>query len=201
MALLLIPFTTTVGQVDDPSYAQQLVPNDGLTPVTSAKWGNFRGCIPADHMEQLGQRNLPDTNVQTGFDVARFYGDVANDLAMGVLMRKAFVLLAATLPTFLLVSACSDADAPAGDVCQQASDLFARCGVTLPLLSGAPCTGVVHDAAQCIAAHAANCDDLASIETKLGACASDALDSGGFVPPAEDLPVPPPRRCRHGRDR
>ncbi len=56
-------------------------PNDGFVTVTSAKWGQFRGCVPADHMEQLGQKNLPDANVQNGFDVARFYANVAGDLA------------------------------------------------------------------------------------------------------------------------
>jgi hypothetical protein len=32
-------------------------------------------------MEQLGQHDLPDVNVRTGFDVARFYADLAADLA------------------------------------------------------------------------------------------------------------------------
>ena len=44
-------------------------------------WGNFRGCIPVDHAEQLGQRDLPDANVRNGFDIAYFYADVAADLA------------------------------------------------------------------------------------------------------------------------
>ena len=56
-------------------------PSDGLIPVSSTRWGHFRGCVPADHMEQLGQRDLPDTNVRTGFDVARFYANLADDLA------------------------------------------------------------------------------------------------------------------------
>lgn len=71
MALPLVPFVDTFGEE----------PSDGLTTVASAKWGEFRGCIPADHMEQLGQRNLPDANVENGFDVARFYAGVAKDLA------------------------------------------------------------------------------------------------------------------------
>ncbi len=76
MALPLIPFTDVVGKDGD-----EFLPNDGLATVASARWGTFRGCIPADHMEQLGQRNLPDVNVQTGFDVARFYANVAGELA------------------------------------------------------------------------------------------------------------------------
>ena len=58
-----------------------MAPNDGLTAVASARWGRFRGCVPADHMEQLGQYDLPDVNVRTGFDVAWFYAAVAADLA------------------------------------------------------------------------------------------------------------------------
>jgi triacylglycerol lipase len=76
MALMLVPFTDVVGRSGD-----DFVPNDGLAAVDSARWGNFRGCIPADHMEQLGQRNLPDVNVQNGFDVARFYANIAGELA------------------------------------------------------------------------------------------------------------------------
>ncbi len=31
------------------------VPNDGLVPVESAKWGTFLGCVPADHLDEIGQ--------------------------------------------------------------------------------------------------------------------------------------------------
>lgn len=77
MALPLVPFADVVGK----GAGETAVPNDGLVSVASARWGEFRGCVPADHMEQLGQRNLPDANVRTGFDVARFYAAVAADLA------------------------------------------------------------------------------------------------------------------------
>ncbi len=77
MALTLIPLSDAVGKTGD---SREITPNDGLTAVSSAKWGNFRGCIPADHMEQLGERNIPDVNVETGFDIARFYTNVAGDL-------------------------------------------------------------------------------------------------------------------------
>ncbi len=30
-------------------------PNDGLVTVTSATWGTFLGCIPADHLDEVGQ--------------------------------------------------------------------------------------------------------------------------------------------------
>ncbi len=77
MALALTPFTELAGRND----TDGIEPNDGLTSLSSARWGEFRGCIPADHMEQLGAQNLPDVNVRTGFDVARFYSNVAADLA------------------------------------------------------------------------------------------------------------------------
>ncbi len=35
-----------------------LLPNDGLVQVASAKWGTFRGCVPADHIDEVGA--LPD---------------------------------------------------------------------------------------------------------------------------------------------
>lgn len=77
MATTLIPSSEIVA--DDGS--GRSLPNDGLAPVGSARWGRFRGCIPADHMEQLGQYRLPAVNVRTGFDVARFYAEIASELA------------------------------------------------------------------------------------------------------------------------
>jgi triacylglycerol lipase len=79
MALPLIPLSDIVGR--DGADPDAITPNDGLATVASAKWGEFRGCVPADHMEQLGQRNIPDANVRNGFDVARFYANIAADLA------------------------------------------------------------------------------------------------------------------------
>jgi triacylglycerol lipase len=61
--------------------AERAGASDGLCPVQSARWGAFRGCVPADHMEQLGRGNLPDVNVRTGVDIAWFYAGVAADLA------------------------------------------------------------------------------------------------------------------------
>lgn len=31
------------------------LPNDGLIPIESAKWGTFLGCVPADHFDEIGQ--------------------------------------------------------------------------------------------------------------------------------------------------
>ena len=55
-------------------------PNDGVTTVTSAKHGEFRGCIPADHMDEVGQ--VQDTyDTATGWDHLRFYRNVAFELS------------------------------------------------------------------------------------------------------------------------
>ena len=77
MSLALAPFYEAAGKSND----GELAPNDGLAPVASTAWGTFRGCIPADHQEQLGKQNLPDVNVRTGLDIAWFYALVARDLA------------------------------------------------------------------------------------------------------------------------
>lgn len=46
---LFSPFAAVLSQsVFDP------VPNDGLVRVADAKWGEFLGCVPADHMDQVG---------------------------------------------------------------------------------------------------------------------------------------------------
>lgn len=55
------------------------VPSDGIVPVSSAKWGEFRGCIAADHMDQVGF--YPGNREGTRFDHITFYRLVAADLA------------------------------------------------------------------------------------------------------------------------
>jgi triacylglycerol lipase len=54
---------------------------DGMVSVESAKWGEFRGCIPADHMDEVGQYRNEGPNPHTGFDHLRFYRTLAYDLA------------------------------------------------------------------------------------------------------------------------
>jgi triacylglycerol lipase len=54
--------------------------NDGLATVAGAKHGVFRGCIPADHMDEVGQ--VMDTyDPATGWDHLRFYRTVAFELS------------------------------------------------------------------------------------------------------------------------
>jgi triacylglycerol lipase len=55
-------------------------PNDGMATVESSKWGEFQGCIPADHLDEVGQLD-PEPDPDTGFDHIRFYRNVAYGLA------------------------------------------------------------------------------------------------------------------------
>jgi triacylglycerol lipase len=48
MHILLKPIAYVV------SHQTDLRPNDGLVQVASAKWGTFRGCVPADHIDEVG---------------------------------------------------------------------------------------------------------------------------------------------------
>jgi len=63
------------------AHGWELRPNDGMATVESAKWGNFRGCIPADHLDEVGQVGHHGKLRWTGFDHLRFYRNVAFDLA------------------------------------------------------------------------------------------------------------------------
>lgn len=55
----------------------QFISNDGLVSVQSAKWGDFQGCIPADHIDEIGQ----GLTTHTDFDAPRFYRTVVFALA------------------------------------------------------------------------------------------------------------------------
>lgn len=68
---LLIPVISHLGED----------PHDGLVTVESAKWGEFRGCIPADHSDEVGQQPNGAPDPRTDFDAGRFYRQVASDLA------------------------------------------------------------------------------------------------------------------------
>ena len=75
MDALLVPVAGIV------AHGTELRPNDGLATVESAKHGTFRGCIPADHLDQVGQIKDTRRDTRTGFDHLRFYRTVAFDLA------------------------------------------------------------------------------------------------------------------------
>ena len=50
--------------------------NDGLVDVSSAKWGHFLGCIPADHFDEIGQIAELTPQLVSGFDHIAFYDQV-----------------------------------------------------------------------------------------------------------------------------
>jgi triacylglycerol lipase len=58
-----------------------VIPNDGVSTIASAKWGKFRGCFPADHLDQVGQIKDGGVDRNTGFDFANLYRKIAFDLA------------------------------------------------------------------------------------------------------------------------
>jgi triacylglycerol lipase len=54
--------------------------NDGLVPVHSAKWGTFMGCVPADHMDEIGQIGESGADPVSGFDHIDFYRTVVREI-------------------------------------------------------------------------------------------------------------------------
>ena len=63
------------------AHGTRLLPNDGMVTVESAKWGEFQGCFPADHLDEVGQPRHDGPDAHTGFDHLRFYRNLAFDLA------------------------------------------------------------------------------------------------------------------------
>jgi triacylglycerol lipase len=59
-------------------------PNDGMVMVESAKWGKFMGCVPADHLDEVGQPSHDGPNFWSRFDHIRFYRRIAFGLDAAV---------------------------------------------------------------------------------------------------------------------
>ena len=55
-------------------------PNDGMVTVDSARWGSFRGCLHADHADEVGQLNDDGPDPKTGWDHLEFFSFLAQDL-------------------------------------------------------------------------------------------------------------------------
>jgi triacylglycerol lipase len=53
--------------------------SDGLVTVESAKWGTFQGCIPADHLDEVGMPNANGVDLSI-FDSQQFFRDVVAEL-------------------------------------------------------------------------------------------------------------------------
>lgn len=75
MAPSLVPGSFAVGWVASGA------PQDGMVTVASAKWGTFRGCFPADHLDEVGQVKKNGPSSYTGWDHLAFYRVLASDLA------------------------------------------------------------------------------------------------------------------------
>jgi triacylglycerol lipase len=69
-----VPFTSIVGHGG-------AEPHDGMVTVASARWGSFRGCVPADHADEIGNLTTRRPNPRTGWDPERFWRQVAFELA------------------------------------------------------------------------------------------------------------------------
>jgi len=52
------------------------LPNDGLVTVDSARWGEFLGCVPADHFDEMGQILGDSPGIGNAWDYRQFYADV-----------------------------------------------------------------------------------------------------------------------------
>ena len=47
--------------------------SDGLVPVTSAKWGTFMECVPADHLKEVGMIDQNGSDPISGYDHLVFF--------------------------------------------------------------------------------------------------------------------------------
>jgi triacylglycerol lipase len=56
------------------------VPNDGLVVVGSAKWGTFLGCIPADHLDEIGHLFGTSPGLLNDWKYLAFYADLVEFL-------------------------------------------------------------------------------------------------------------------------
>ena len=55
-------------------------PNDGLVTVESARWGKFLGCVPADHLDEVGQLAHLTPNLLSGSDHKDLYRRILAEL-------------------------------------------------------------------------------------------------------------------------
>jgi triacylglycerol lipase len=63
--------------------------NDGMVPVDSTKWGQFRGIMQADHLELIGWSiDLPDARSKRPFDHLAFWREAAAVVIAGAANKK-----------------------------------------------------------------------------------------------------------------
>ncbi|MGE0788790.1 MAG: esterase/lipase family protein [Sandaracinaceae bacterium] len=56
------------------------IPNDGLVRVEDAQWGRFLGCVPADHMDEVGQIGGDSPGFGNPFDHLALFRDLVTFL-------------------------------------------------------------------------------------------------------------------------
>lgn len=75
--ILVLPATVFTLTSPDPLAPD---PNDGLVSVTSAKWGTFLGCFPADHLDEIGQLVHLFPDLVSGFSHKDLYRRIVTQL-------------------------------------------------------------------------------------------------------------------------
>ena len=63
-----------------PRIQEEEGPNDGLVSVESAKWGIFQGCVPADHIDEVGLIGDPERQRFSGFEYLVLFERIAEAL-------------------------------------------------------------------------------------------------------------------------
>lgn len=56
------------------------IPNDGLVTAESGRWGEFWGCVPADHMDEVGQLMGDDPGLGNGYDHEEMFSHIVKEL-------------------------------------------------------------------------------------------------------------------------
>ncbi|MBC8071050.1 MAG: triacylglycerol lipase [Deltaproteobacteria bacterium] len=55
-------------------------PNDGLVRAIDARWGDFRGCVPADHLDEIGQLFGDGPGLGNGWSHLELYASIVAEL-------------------------------------------------------------------------------------------------------------------------
>jgi hypothetical protein len=74
MDALLVPGAAFV------AHGLSLLPNDGMVTVENTNWGTFKGCIAADHLDEVGQSKASGSDPSPGPNHLSFYRRVAAGL-------------------------------------------------------------------------------------------------------------------------
>ena len=70
------PLLSVTGLILNGGDAFRPIPNDGLVTVPSSRHGVFLGCIPADHLDEIGQLFGDGPGAFNDFDHYQFYRDL-----------------------------------------------------------------------------------------------------------------------------